>query len=120
MLYFSEEGWTLPGMLEINAEFDRDYDQDEYEAKIAGLVRNWRKWAQKASRNEFDSWNAAVLALEDEDHYLSVLVRAPSWLAEQPSGSKRPPGDLLRLWLTAFAIVLVLIAGVVVVNWIQK
>ena len=29
MLYFSETDWTLPNILEINAEFERDYDQNE-------------------------------------------------------------------------------------------
>jgi hypothetical protein len=38
MLYFSETDWTLPDMMTVSAEFDRDYDQDEYERKIGGLV----------------------------------------------------------------------------------
>jgi hypothetical protein len=33
MLYFTETGWTLPEMKAVSAEFDRDYDQDEYERK---------------------------------------------------------------------------------------
>jgi hypothetical protein len=37
MLYFSETDWTLSGMLEINAEFERDYSDSEYERKIAGI-----------------------------------------------------------------------------------
>jgi len=36
MLYFSETDWTLPDMAQVSAEFDRDYDQDEYERKIGG------------------------------------------------------------------------------------
>jgi len=31
MLYFSETGWTLPGIMAVSEEFDRDCDQDEYE-----------------------------------------------------------------------------------------
>ena len=26
MLYFSETGWTLPDMMEVDEAFDRDYD----------------------------------------------------------------------------------------------
>ena len=33
MLYFSETAWTLPDIMEVNEEFDRRYDQDEYEQK---------------------------------------------------------------------------------------
>ena len=43
MLYFTESGWTLPNILEVNAEFERDYDNEEYEQKIAGLVREIEK-----------------------------------------------------------------------------
>ncbi len=31
MLYFTESGWTLPDMTAIYEQFDRDYEQDEYE-----------------------------------------------------------------------------------------
>lgn len=41
--YFSESAWTLPGMPQINDEFERNYDQDEYEQKIAGLVGRARR-----------------------------------------------------------------------------
>jgi hypothetical protein len=34
MLYFSETGWTLPEIMEVNEQFDQDYDQDEYEKKL--------------------------------------------------------------------------------------
>jgi hypothetical protein len=39
MLYFSETGWTLPDIWEVNAAFDRDYDAAAYEDKIAGLIQ---------------------------------------------------------------------------------
>ncbi len=38
MLYFTETGWTLPDIMKVSEDFDRDYDQDEYEQKIAKLV----------------------------------------------------------------------------------
>jgi hypothetical protein len=39
MLYFTESGWTLPDIEQVQEDFDRDYDQDEYEKKVAGLIR---------------------------------------------------------------------------------
>jgi hypothetical protein len=38
MLYFTESGWTLPNIERVSEDFDREYDQDEYEQKIAKLV----------------------------------------------------------------------------------
>ena len=38
MLYFTESGWTLPDMMKVSEDFDRDYDQAEYERKIAKLA----------------------------------------------------------------------------------
>lgn len=38
MLYFSETAWTLPDIMEVNNEFDREYDQAEYENKISRLI----------------------------------------------------------------------------------
>jgi hypothetical protein len=38
MLYFTESGWTLPDIMEVSDNFDREYDQDKYERKIAKLV----------------------------------------------------------------------------------
>jgi len=42
MLFFTESGWTLPDMMKVNKDFDRQYDQDEYEHKIARLVSHPR------------------------------------------------------------------------------
>ena len=29
LLYFTESGWTLPDIMKVNEDFDREYDQDE-------------------------------------------------------------------------------------------
>jgi hypothetical protein len=74
MLYFSETGWTLPDMMEISDGFDRDYDPNEYETKIAHLIRNATKRKRKESPAGFASWIRAARKLKQEDHYLSVMV----------------------------------------------
>ena len=96
MLYFSETAWTLPDMAEVNEEFDRHYDQAEFERKITNVIRHIQH--QQASNKDDDrGWMSAVNDLRNEDHYLLVMIRA--------AGSARPRGDFIKLVLTALAIV---------------
>ena len=104
MLYFSETGWTLPDMMQVNEEFDRNYDQNEYEQKIAGLIRNFERRTRIENKQEWDEWISAVRTLSEEDHYLLVLINLPANTA-----GGRPPGDLLKLILTALVIVAALL-----------
>lgn len=113
MLYFSETDWAPPGILEVSAEFERDYDNDEYEEKIAGLISNLRASATPA---EQQMWRDAVIKLKEGDHYLLVLIdQARSsdggsgrWFPSANPRGKRPPGDVMRLILVALAISFVL------------
>jgi len=114
MLYFSETGWTLPDMAAVGADFDRDYDQDEYEQKIASLFRNIERHDQ-AHPDEREAWDDAVLKLSEGDHYLLVLLN-PSLSASSPT--VRPPHDRLKLWLTAFGIVFGFFALVALGDWL--
>jgi len=74
MLYFTESGWTLPDISSVSAQFDNEYDQNQYENKIAGLIRNAAKHDRKESRDEYDAWWSAIRFLKKEDHYLLVMV----------------------------------------------
>jgi hypothetical protein len=74
MLYFTESGSTLPNILEVNAEFERDYDNDEYEQKIAGLVREIEKQNKTATGDEQSKWDDAIVKVSEGDHYLLVLI----------------------------------------------
>ena len=98
MLYFSETAWSLPGIMDVSDEFDRTCDQGEYEKKIADLVRNAGKRAQKNNREEYAGWCDAIRVLRREDHYILVMIRR---------AGLRPPGDGLKLWGTGIAIVMV-------------
>jgi hypothetical protein len=119
MLYFSETDWTLPDMMAVSEEFDLDYDQDEYEAKIAGLVRGIEARDETRSEQEKEDWYEAVLKLCDGDHYLLTLIdlgdssrnsflsRWPKlslWLPSWDSRAKRDPNDLIRLLVVALAL----------------
>jgi len=74
MLYFTEVHPSLPDIYEVNAEFERDYDSDEYEAKIAKLLKNDRDRDDRSSPNGEQDWKDALDALEQEDHYILVMV----------------------------------------------
>lgn len=76
MLYFTETGWTLPDMKEISTEFDRHYDQDEYEQKIGSIITRIRaRWVEKPEQERL-AWNRALEKLSRGDHYLLVLDNA--------------------------------------------
>lgn len=105
MLYFTESGWTLPDIAEVSAKFDEEYDQDEYEAKIAQVVRRVHEMATKADE---ETWDEAVTVLSLEDHYLLVLINPRLTRGR----AARPPGDRVKLILTAALIVAVLMIGI--------
>lgn len=74
MLYFTEVHPSLPDIYEVNAQFERDYDSDEYEAKIAGLLKNARDRDRQSSPSREQDWKDALDALKKEDHYILVMV----------------------------------------------
>jgi hypothetical protein len=74
MLHFTEVHPSLSDIYEINAEFERDYNRDEYEAKIAGLLRKARRRDGESSSSQELEWKDALDALNKEDHYILVLL----------------------------------------------
>ena len=86
MLYFTETGWTLPDMGEVNDRFDLEYAQDEYEDKISGLVQSYLVNAGAENNGKLEDWWEAVGKLTEGDHYLSVMIPPArsqgSWLSE--------------------------------------
>jgi len=117
MLYFTEDGGLSASTQETSDEFDRAYDQDAYEQKIAKLVRSLQA---SQSPKEREEWDEAVLELSDGDHYLLVLINGTSarsggwslgrlgdWLPTFDGSSSRKPGDRLRLIVVAWVLTLV-------------
>jgi hypothetical protein len=115
MMYFAESAWTLPDMPEVNEAFERDYDPSEYEAKIGALIRNCQTHIRKTSRDTFATWKQAVSLLRTEDHYLLVLIDAPSGSANGSTDSRLV--DRLKLVATALAIVFVILAVTFFFTW---
>ena len=103
MLYFSETDWTLPEIAEVNATFEREYDQSQYENKISKIVRELRARLRRENAGDFDVWNSAIQKLCDGDHYLMVMV-------QQAGSVGRPRGEFVKLVASALLICAVLLA----------
>ncbi len=101
MLYFSETGWTLPGMAEAAKKFESEYDSRQYDRKIATLIKNLQKRLKPEDPNALKEWSDALGKLSEGDHYLLVLARLN---VESPH---RPPHDCLKLCVTVLLIVVV-------------
>ncbi len=101
MLYFSETAWTLPEMATVSDEFDSTFDRRDYEKKIARLIRNAAQYARRQSPADYEVWWEAIRRLKTEDHYILVMIR---------QAGLRPRGDLLKLWGTGAAFVIIFIA----------
>ena len=107
MLGFSS-AFASPAETEAAAVFDRDYQRDEYEAKISRLFREVYEMDKSSGRAEI--WEQSMDALADEDMYLAVIIRK--------AGLRQPPvpwylPDLRSLGRFIPAIVMVT-AGLVV------
>ena len=115
MLYFSETGWTLPGILKVNEEFERDYDEAAYEAKISSLVESIERRNTAAGGQAQSDWSNAIVTLSQGDHYLLVLLNLQKpqrtsnpWLPQSPEQLQRygrPDGDFVRMLLAGFVLI---------------
>ena len=110
MLDFSETGWTLPDIAQVNEAFDREYEQAAYEKKIARLIRSIRATDRKENPQQFGAWTRAVRAIRAEDHYILVMIDQ----ADTPESSR---GHILRLGLiTAVGCCIALVAMLIAIH----
>src|SRR5579863_6962808 len=96
MLYFSETDYPLANISAVSEEFDRTCDQDEYEKKIAHLVRRAYKRALQKRDGEYEKWWSAIRLLSKQDHYIVVMIR---------KAALRPRRDRLKLLGAGVAVV---------------
>ena len=104
-MYFTETSWTIPDIWEVSEAFDQEYDQPTYEAKIGRLAQQAEHHAGEI--NELKAWKDAVQTLEQEDHYLAVL------LAVRPVGSTSRLLDRVKLVGTALLICVLILMGII-------
>jgi hypothetical protein len=71
MLGFNEATASVAD-LEASKVFDRDFDDDEYETKIAKLIR--RAYEHDKQDGNLESWNHALAQIAGRDLYLHVML----------------------------------------------
>ena len=76
MMYFTEWDDSCENPIQLNEDFEAQYDTSEYEAKIAGLLKNAYKRIQQESPESKSIWDKALKKLSEGDHYVLVLWRA--------------------------------------------
>jgi len=128
MLYFSETDWTLHEIKSVNEIFEQNYDDNEYELKIAGLIS--RIVAENRGQGDEEkaaAWAAAITKLSEGDYYLLVMFdMATSFSDDLPNSyipalnapSVRPPHDILKLWIVAFVAVLGILGIMLLWSWL--
>ena len=72
MLGFARVSAT-PRELEAAAAFERDYSNEQYEAKIGKLIRNVYKLDKEAGKAGI--WEQSLDAVADEDVYLALILK---------------------------------------------
>jgi hypothetical protein len=109
MMYFTESGYVPEDPIALNEEFEAQYDTDEYEAKIAKLLRHAYQRARKENEETRRRFDGAIKSLRRGDHYLLVMWDALGGV-RSASLSSRP--TLIGLLVGAFVL-----AGFYAVTW---
>jgi hypothetical protein len=108
MMYFVENEEMSEDPIALNEEFETEYDTDEYEAKIHGLLHRAYARVKKENPATARQWKEAIGELSKGDHYLPVLWGEGILAANYPV--ERPPYDSLKLFGTAIAVVCAMFA----------
>ncbi|PYX47360.1 MAG: hypothetical protein DMG79_14115 [Acidobacteria bacterium] len=91
----------------MSEQFDREYDQEHYEKKIARIIAEAYTHILQDSRVEYEKWWDAVRFLRREDHYISVLIGL---------ASLRPRGDQWKLLVTGLVTVACILVWIILSN----
>ena len=109
MMYFTETGQMQEDFIQLNEDFEAEYDTDEYEAKIAKLLGHAYKRARKENDETRRRFDAAIKSLRRGDHYLLVM-----W-------DRRPASDLVRTsrldLVIGWGLGTLIIAGFYAIRW---
>jgi hypothetical protein len=108
MLHFTEVHPSLPDIYEVNAEFERSYNLDEYEAKITNLLRSARDRDRNESPSREQLWKDALAELSKEDHYILVMAGG-AFGYRSASGRGRRVRDFLIYFAVGIGVVLCIV-----------
>ena len=122
MLYFSETHWSLPDIYAVNEAFEREYTAEEYEQKVAMLIRNLLARLTKNDPYALDRWHQAVNLLRSEDHYILVLIRvANGYLTSfSPNAISQKGRRTLQLVGNGIVAGLLLILLMLILHWLKS
>ena len=103
MMYFTEsDASSCENPIELNDEFEAQYETKEYETKISRLLHHAYKRLKQENAERVRNWDEAIKTLRKGDHYFLVL-----WDINPPS--EHPTRDTFLLigigMLIAFVIV---------------
>jgi hypothetical protein len=91
MMYFTESDATsCDNPVELNDEFEAQYNTPEYEAKISRLLHRADERLKGEDPGRVREWNLAIRTLRRGDHYILVL-----WDTKPPS--EHPIRENLKL-----------------------
>ncbi len=89
-MYFTEtDPASCENPLDLDADFEEQYDTGEYELKISRLFHNTHQRLKQEDPEKLRNWNEALQTLRKGDHYILVLLNVDSELARQG----------LRIWV---------------------
>jgi hypothetical protein len=109
MLFFSEGYPTLPDMMEVNEEFEAQYNNEKYEKKIRKLSRKAFEHDREESPESIQLWREAIQVLKKEDHYLLAMLDVP-WSA----------ADLAKLLMAVSVLGAILVGATSAVQWVHR
>ena len=114
MMYFTESDVTsCSNPIELNEEFEAQYDTPEYEAKMSRLLHHGYERLKEENTEKVRNWNQAVRTLRKGDHYLLVL-----WDIEPPS--EHPTRDFFKQVGVGVLIALGIAIAIFVWVWLQN
>jgi hypothetical protein len=107
MMYFVEnDPASCANPLELNEEFEAQFDTAEYESKIARLLHSAYKRLQMEDPEKVRRWDQAIRTLSDGDHYLPVMWKyRPS---AKPTG-ERSLHDSFNLFAVGLLVAMIVI-----------
>jgi hypothetical protein len=91
MMYFTEsDPSSCDNAIDLNDEFEAQYDTAEYEAKVSRLLHHAYARLKGEDSEKVRRWEQSIRILRKGDHYILVL-----WDVKAPGD--RPAGDSLKL-----------------------
>lgn len=98
MMYFTEsDPSSCDNPIDLNADFEKQYDTKEYEPKISRLLHHSYTRLKNENREKLRYWTEAIDTLRKGDHYVLVLLDADSELDQQDPRTRVQRGR--RTWV---------------------